>query len=331
MVDFIVSTHHRRRGQLPHPQRRHPAPVRHAQRRGHDPRGPVDLQALRRDRREVHRLPGDQHLPTSSVPPQGSHHRHRRLGLRAPGRVLWVVEIRAPNKEAGITDCQSGSTGTRPPGRGRDREAAPVERRAVRGKAHVDWKPFHHPSSARSRSAAGTGSTTGATCRRTCARARRRASVVDDPDRARCPGSSCCAPKCARSAPTPGRVRLAVANSGWLPACHQQARARAVVRGVMFEIHLPEGRPTVTLVSGPAAHGRSAARGPRARSLHAFVQGREVTADRAVAEWVVARLRATARVERARRLRGRRAHRGQPGLTVDAGRARARASAPRPA
>jgi hypothetical protein len=40
--------------------------------------------------------------------------------------------------------------------------------------------------------------------------------------------------------PDTWRVRLAVSNSGWLPAyVTRRALARKTVRGVMFEIHLP--------------------------------------------------------------------------------------------
>ena len=50
--------------------------------------------------------------------------------------------------------------------------------------------------------------------------------------------------------PDTWRVRLAVCNSGWLPAyISKRALARKTVRGVMFEIHLPDD-PAVTLVSG---------------------------------------------------------------------------------
>ena len=106
--------------------------------------------------------------------------------------------------------------------------------------------------------------------------------------------------------PDTWRVRLAVANSGWLPAyVSRRALARKIVRGVVFEIHLPEGDPAVTLVSG-----RQRIEGPQLEghapkhSLHAFVQGRDVTADRAVAEWVVrapqgTRLALSARADRA--------------------------------
>ena len=101
------------------------------------------------------------------------------------------------------------------------------------------------------------------------------------------------------------RVRMAVCNSGWLPAyISKRALARKAVRGVVFEIALPKGA-AVTLVSGkeriegPQLEGHA----PKT-SLQAFLPNREITADRAVAEWVVraprgTRLALSARAERA--------------------------------
>jgi hypothetical protein len=95
--------------------------------------------------------------------------------------------------------------------------------------------------------------------------------------------------------PDTWRVRLAVANSGYLPAyVTQLALERKVVRGVMFEIHLPQ-HPEVSLVNGkhrfegPQLEGHA----PKT-SQQAFVPSREITADRAVAEWVVRAPKGTA-------------------------------------
>jgi hypothetical protein len=106
--------------------------------------------------------------------------------------------------------------------------------------------------------------------------------------------------------PDTWRVRLAVANSGYLPAyVTKRALERKVVRGVMFEIHLPAGNPEVSLVSGkermegPQLEGHA----PK-QSQQAFLPSREITADRAVGEWVVrapqgTRLALSASAERA--------------------------------
>jgi hypothetical protein len=106
--------------------------------------------------------------------------------------------------------------------------------------------------------------------------------------------------------PDTWRVRLAVGNSGWLPAyVSKRALARKVVRGVIFEIHLPAGNPEVSLVSGkPRIEGPQLEGHAPKNSLQAFVPNREVTGDRAVIEWVVrapkgTRLALTARADRA--------------------------------
>ena len=106
--------------------------------------------------------------------------------------------------------------------------------------------------------------------------------------------------------PDTWRIRFAVGNSGWLPAyVTKRALARKTVRGVIFEIHLPPGDASVSLVSGkeriegPQLEGHA----PKA-SLQAFLPNREVTGDRAVVEWVVRApkgtpLALTARADRA--------------------------------
>jgi hypothetical protein len=82
------------------------------------------------------------------------------------------------------------------------------------------------------------------------------------------------------------RVRFAVANSGYLPAyVTKRSLERKTSRGTVFEIHLPAH---ATLVSGrervEAAHLEGHA--PK-MSLQGFLPNRDVTADRAVVEWVV--------------------------------------------
>ena len=63
--------------------------------------------------------------------------------------------------------------------------------------------------------------------------------------------------------PDTWRVRFAVANSGWLPAyVTKRALARKVVRGVIFEIHLP--RTTTRASRWSAASRASKARSSKA-------------------------------------------------------------------
>jgi hypothetical protein len=103
------------------------------------------------------------------------------------------------------------------------------------------------------------------------------------------------------------RIRLAVCNSGWLPAyVTRRALNNKIVRGVMFEIHLPDNASAGVALLG----GKERMEGPQLEghapktSLQAFLPNREITADRAVAEWVVrapkgTRLALSAHAERA--------------------------------
>jgi hypothetical protein len=106
--------------------------------------------------------------------------------------------------------------------------------------------------------------------------------------------------------PDTWRVRLAVANSGYLPAyVTKRALERKTVRGVMFEIHLPVGDAGISLLSGkPRIEGPQLEGHAVKSTLQAFLPAREITADRAVGEWVVraprgTRVAVSARADRA--------------------------------
>ncbi len=91
------------------------------------------------------------------------------------------------------------------------------------------------------------------------------------------------------------RIRLAVCNSGYLPShVTEQAFQRQVVRGVVFELHLPTGDPHIQLISGsPRVQGpQLQGHGPKT-SQHHFLPNREVTGDRAVQEWLLRAPRGT--------------------------------------
>jgi hypothetical protein len=104
--------------------------------------------------------------------------------------------------------------------------------------------------------------------------------------------------------PDTWRVRLAVANSGYLPAygskraLERKVGARRDLRDPPARWHQPD--------PGPRTHRRPAARRPFAEVIAAglFVPNRDITGDRAVAEWVVrapqgTRLASSARADRA--------------------------------
>ncbi len=202
------------------------------------------------------------------------------------GALFWTVEIWAPNKEAGITDYQWIEWYRDHPPED-DLKLLHWSDTQCNGQAHVDWKPFQHPQLGmveiggwdkmnfwrnppphlREREAtrfpAWLAQLTLSLPKLEVLRTEVRALGNDT-----------------------WRVRFAVANSGYLPSnISKRAIERKTVRGTVFQIHLPPG---VTLVSGreriegPHLDGHA----PKA-TLQAFLPNRDITADRAVVEWVV--------------------------------------------
>lgn len=222
------------------------------------------------------------------------------------GALFWVVEIWSPNKEAGITDYKWIDWYRDHPVED-DLKLLKWSDEHCGGAAHVDWKPFRHPQlgeveiggwdkmnfwrnpppSLREREAA-------------------RFPAWMTQVALSLPKLELLRTEVRALGPDTWRVRLAVGNAGYLPAyVSKRALERKTVRGVMFEIHLPEGDASVSLVSGkPRFEGpQLEGHGPRS-SLHSFLPTREVTADRAVGEWVVkapagTRLALSARADRA--------------------------------
>ena len=148
----------------------------HRERRRHDPGGPVVDQALQRDRRQAHGLPGDQHLARLQVPPEGRHQRHPGLGLRAPRRA--VLGGRDLGAEQGSRDhrLQVDRLVPRAPGRRRP-QAHQVERRALRRPGPRRLEAVHAPAARRRRDRRlGQDELLAQSAARTCASARRRAS-----------------------------------------------------------------------------------------------------------------------------------------------------------
>ena len=222
------------------------------------------------------------------------------------GALFWVVELWAPNKEAGITDYKWIDWYREHPVED-DLKLLKWSDEHCGGQAHPDWRAFMHPQ-------LGPVELGGWDKMNFW---RNPPPHLREREAARFPAwmtqIALSLPKLEllRSevralGPDTWRVRLAVANSGWLPAyVTQRALARKTVRGVMFEIHLPDDNPAVSLVSGkprfegPQLEGHA----PKA-TPQAFLPNRDVTGDRAVAEWVVrapqgTRLALTARAERA--------------------------------
>lgn len=222
------------------------------------------------------------------------------------GALFWVVEIWSPNQAADISGYKWIDWFREHPVED-ELKLLKWSDEQCGGQAHVDWKPFMHPQLG----AVEIGGWDKMNFWRNPP------PHLREREAARFPGwmtqLALSLPKLEllrtevrALGPDTWRVRMAVANSGWLPAyVSQRALQRKVVRGVMFEIVLPQGDPAISLVSGkermegPQLEGHA----PK-QSQIAFLPSREVTADRAVAEWVVrapqgTRLALVARADRA--------------------------------
>jgi hypothetical protein len=208
------------------------------------------------------------------------------------GSLFWTVEIWAPNKEAGITEVRLDPLVPRASG-GRRPQAAEVERRAVRRQRPCHLVPVPPPAAGHDR--AGRLGSTELLAQPAAASARARAGAVSG--LARHAGVVAARLEVLRTevralGVDTWRVRFAVANAGYLPShISRRALERKTARGVVFEVHLPPG---VTLLSGkqreigPQLDGHA-----HKNSLQAFLPQREITADRAVVEWVVCAPRGT--------------------------------------
>jgi hypothetical protein len=203
--------------------------------------------------------------------------------------LFWVVELWSPNREAGITDYKWIDWYREHPPQD-DLKLLQWSDRHCAGQAHADWRPFQHPQLG----AVEIGGWDKMNYWRNPPPHLREREVARFPAWMTQLGLSLPRLELLRTevralGPDTWRIRFAVANSGWLPAyVTKRALARKVVRGVMFEIHLPEGNSAVSLVSGkPRMEGPQLEGHAPKTSLLAFLPNRDVTADRAVAEWVV--------------------------------------------
>ncbi|TMH13736.1 MAG: carboxypeptidase [Betaproteobacteria bacterium] len=222
------------------------------------------------------------------------------------GALFWVVEIWAPNKEAGITDYKWIEWYRDHPIED-DLKLLKWSDEHCEGQAHIAWKPFHHPQLG----AVEIGGWDKMNFWRNPPPHLREREAARFPAWMTQIALSLPRLELLRSevralGPDTWRVRLAVANSGYLPAyVSKRALARKTVRGVMFEIHLPQGNPSISLVSGKQRMEGPQLEGHGTKStLQAFLPNREITGDRAVAEWVVrapkgTRLALSARADRA--------------------------------
>ncbi|MDO9091300.1 MAG: M14 family metallopeptidase [Rubrivivax sp.] len=209
------------------------------------------------------------------------------------GALFWTVEIWSPNKEAGITDYKWIEWYRDHPIED-DLKLLKWSDEQCEGKAYVDWYSYRHPQLGMVEFGGWDRMNFW----------RNPPPHLREREAARFPAwlmqIGLSLPKLevlraevrALGADT-WRIRFAVANSGYLPAyVTQRAKDRKTVRGTVFSIHLPDG---VSLVTGKerVEAGHLEGHAPKS-SLQAFLPSREVTGDRAVAEWVVRGARGTA-------------------------------------
>ncbi|MDI4634861.1 carboxypeptidase [Pelomonas sp. V22] len=226
------------------------------------------------------------------------------------GALFWVVELWSPAREAGIANTKWIDWYRDHPAED-DLKLIQWSDEQCDGQAHVDWRPFFHPQLG----AVEIGGWDKMNYWRNPPPALREREAARFPAwltqiALSLPKLELVRTEVRALGPDTWRVRLAVANSGYLPAyVTKRALERKVVRGVMFDIHLPANDPEVSLISGkerlegPQLEGHA----PKQSQL-AFIGTREVTADRAVAEWVLrapvgTRLTLTASAERAGTIR----------------------------
>jgi murein tripeptide amidase MpaA len=208
------------------------------------------------------------------------------------GALFWTVEIWAPNKEAGITDYDWIHWYREHPPED-DLKLLKWSDEQCGGQAHVAWYPYRHPQLGMVE----LGGWDRLNFWRNPPPALREREAARFPPWLLQLGLSLPKLEVLRTevralGHDTWRVRFAVANAGYLPS-HVTKRAleRKVARGVVFEIHLTPGASLQSgkpRIEGPQLDGHA----PR-NSLQAFLPGRQVTADRAVAEWVVTAPRGT--------------------------------------
>ena len=202
------------------------------------------------------------------------------------GAFFWTVELWSPNKEAGITDYKWIDWYREHPVED-DLKLLKWSDDECDGKAHVDWYSFRHPQLGMVE----LGGWDKMNYWRNPPPALREREVARFPAwmtqiALSLPKLEVLRAEVRALGGDTWRVRFAVANSGWLPAyVSKRALERKTARGTVFQIHLT---PQVQLVSG-----RERVEGPHLEghapktSLQGFLPNRDVTADRAVVEWVV--------------------------------------------
>ena len=209
------------------------------------------------------------------------------------GALFWTVEIWAPNKEAGITDYKWIEWYRDHPIED-DLKLLKWSDEQCDGQAYVDWYPYRHPQLGMVE----LGGWDRMNYWRNPPPALREREAARFPPWLMQIGLSLPRLEVLRAevrslGADTWRIRFAVANSGYLPSyVTKRALERKTARGTVFSIHLPPG---VSLVTGQERTIGSHLEGHAPKSsLQAFLPNREITGDRAMAEWVVRGPRGTA-------------------------------------
>jgi murein tripeptide amidase MpaA len=202
------------------------------------------------------------------------------------GALFWTVEIWAPNKEAGIENYKWIDWYREHPPED-DVKLLKWSDEQCGGKAHVDWYPYRHPQLGMVE----IGGWDKMNYWRNPPPHLREREAARFPAWLLQVGLSLPKLEVLRAevralGNDSWRVRFAVANSGYLPAyVTKRAIERKTARGTVFEIHLPDEAALLSgreRVEAPHLEGHA----PKS-SLVAFLPSKEITADRAVVEWVV--------------------------------------------
>jgi murein tripeptide amidase MpaA len=202
------------------------------------------------------------------------------------GALFWVVELWNPNREAGISGYKWIDWYRDHPVED-DLKLLKWSDEQCGGRAHVDWYAFNHPQLG----PVEIGGWDKMNFWRNPPPAKREAEVEKFPlwmqqIALSLPRLELLRAEVRALGPDTWRVRMAVANSGYLPSyVTQRARERKVARGTVFEIHLT---PQTSLVSGhERVIGEHLEGHAPKMSLQGFLPNRDITGDRAVVEWVV--------------------------------------------
>lgn len=208
------------------------------------------------------------------------------------GALFWTVELWAPNREAGITDYDFIHWYRDHPVED-DLKLLKWSDTVCGGQAHVAWYPYRHPQLGMVE----LGGWDRLNYWRNPPPALREKEVARFPAwlnqiTLSLPKLEVLRTEVRSLGGDSWRIRFAVANSGYLPSyVTQRAQERKVTRGLVIELHLPEG---VTLQTGKRRVEAGPLEGHAAKnSLQAFLPTRQITGDRAVAEWVVSAPRGT--------------------------------------